>query len=142
MPNGTVILNHYKEYMKTNDLADDDRQMLFHFCHEIVGCVNLMWKEKSLKGGSFSNVVTASDEAFAFFIMRDYAKITTKEDRKQVKLAGENLENAMKFFNQMMMEIKIMKMEHSEQISQLDEDIRDYILKICMQEMTMMMGGG
>ena len=61
--------------------------------------------------------------------MRDYAKITTKEDRKQVKLAGENLENAMKFFNQMMTEIKIMKMEHSEQISQLDEDIRDYIFK-------------
>jgi len=29
--------------------------------------------------------------------MRDYAKITTKEDRKQVKLAGENLENAMNF---------------------------------------------
>ena len=48
--------------------------------------------------------------------MRDYAKITTKEDRKQVKLAGENLQNAMKFFNQMMMEIKIMKMEHSEWI--------------------------
>jgi len=56
-----------------------------------------------------------------------FFKITTKEDRKQVKLAGENLENAMKFFNQMMTEIKIMKMEHSEQISQLDEDIRDYI---------------
>ena len=68
MPNGTVILNHYKEYMETNDLADDDRQMLFRFCHEIVGCVNLMWKEKSLKGGTFSNVVTASDEAFAFLL--------------------------------------------------------------------------
>jgi len=61
--------------------------------------------------------------------MRDYAKITTKEDRKQVKLAGKNLENAMKFFNQMMTEIKIMKMEHSEWISQLDDDIQDYIKK-------------
>ena len=59
--------------------------------------------------------------------MRDYAKITTKEDRKQVKLAGKNPENAMQFFNEMMMEIKIMKMEHSEWISQLDEDIWDYI---------------
>ena len=68
MPDGTVILNHYKEYMETNDLVDDDRQMLFHFCHEIVGCVNLMWKEKSLKGGTFSNVVTASDEAFVFLL--------------------------------------------------------------------------
>ena len=52
--------------METNDLADNDRQMLFCFCHEIVGCVNLMWKEKSLKGGTFSNVVMASNEAFAF----------------------------------------------------------------------------
>jgi len=29
--------------------------------------------------------------------MRDYAKITTKEDRKQVKLAGNSLKNAMQF---------------------------------------------
>jgi len=27
--------------------------------------------------------VTTSDKAFAFFIMRDYGKIITKEDRKQ-----------------------------------------------------------
>ena len=59
--------------------------------------------------------------------MRDYAKITTKEDRKQVKLAGDNMENAMQFFNEMMMEIKLMKMEHSEWITQLDDDIQDYI---------------
>jgi len=84
-------------------------------------------ERKSLKGGTFSNVVTASDKAFAFFIMRDYAKITTKEDSKQVKLAGKNLENVMKFFNEMMTEIKLMKIEHSEQIPQLDHDIRDYI---------------
>jgi len=68
MPNGTVILNHYKDYMENHDLVDDDRQMLFRFFHEIVGCVNLMWKEKSLKGGTFSNVVTASDEAFTFLL--------------------------------------------------------------------------
>jgi len=59
--------------------------------------------------------------------MRDYATITTKEDRKQVKLAGENLENAMQFFNGMMKKIKQMKMEHSEWIPQLDDDIQDYI---------------
>jgi len=40
----------------------------------------------------------------------------------------------------MMTEIKLMKMEHSEQIPQLDDDIWDYIKKICMQEMTMMTG--
>jgi len=34
-----------------------------------------------------------------------------------------------------------MKMEHSEQIPQLDDDIWDYI-RICMQETTMTMGGG
>jgi len=29
MPNGTVIIHHYKKYMKNHDLADNDRQMLF-----------------------------------------------------------------------------------------------------------------
>jgi len=61
--------------------------------------------------------------------MREYDKIITKEDRKQVKLAGENLENVMQFFNGMMKEIKLMKMEHSEWIPQLDDDIWDYIKK-------------
>jgi len=129
MPNGTVILHHYKEYMENHDLVENDRQMLLCCFHEIVGYLNLMWKEKSLKGGTFSKVVTTSDEAFAFFIMRDYDKITTKEDRKQVKLAGKNLENVMQFFDGMMKEIKQMKMENSEWIPQLDDDIWDYILK-------------
>ena len=40
MPNGTVILTHYKDYMENHELEDDDTQMLFHFFHEIVGCVN------------------------------------------------------------------------------------------------------
>ena len=122
-----VIIHHYKEYMENNDLADNDWQMLLQFFHEIVGCVNLMWKEKSLEGGTFSKVVTTSDEAFVFFIMRDYDKITTKEDRKKDKLAGKNLENEMQFFDGMMKEIKQMKMEHSEWIPQLDDDIWDYI---------------
>ena len=86
-------------------------------------------------------MVTTSDKAFACFIMRDYAQITTKEDRKLVRRAGKNLENVMQFFNNMMTEIKLMKMEHSEQIPQLDDDIWDYI-KIGMQETTMMIGGG
>jgi len=56
--------------MENHDLADNDRQMLFHFFHEIVGCLDLMWKEKSMKGGTFSEVVTTSDESFVLFIMR------------------------------------------------------------------------
>ncbi len=34
----------------------------------------------------------------------------------------------MKFFDGMMQEIKQMKSEHSEQISQLDDEIWDYIV--------------
>jgi len=45
MPNGSVIIHHYKEYMENNELADNDRQTMLQFFHEIVGCVNLMWKE-------------------------------------------------------------------------------------------------
>jgi len=68
MPNGAVILNHYKDYMENHDLADDDKKMLFRFFHEILSCVNLMWKEKSFKGGKLSNVVTTSDKAFTFLL--------------------------------------------------------------------------
>jgi len=53
--------------------------------------------KRKLKEGSFSKVMTTSDDSFAFFIMRDNDKITTKEDWKQVKLAGKNLENVMIF---------------------------------------------
>jgi len=85
MPNGTVILCHYKEYMLENkDLSSKDRQMLFHFFHEIADCVNLIWKGKSFKGGEFSKVVTTSDEAFALFIMRVYDKTATKQDREKI----------------------------------------------------------
>jgi len=84
MPDGTVIMHHYKEYMESHDLPDNDRQMLFQFFHEILGCVNLTWKEKSLKGGTLSKFVTTSDEAFALFIMSNYDKIPTKEDRKKI----------------------------------------------------------
>jgi len=77
-PKDAVILHYYKEYM--TDLADKDRQMMFCFLHEIMGCGEF---EKSLKGGTFSKVVTMSDEAFALFIMRDYDKIAAKEDRKK-----------------------------------------------------------
>ncbi len=59
--------------------------------------------------------------------MRDYDKITTKEDRKRDKLAGKKLEKAMQFFDGMMKGIKQMKMEQSEWITQLDDDIQDYI---------------
>jgi len=45
MPNGAVILTPYKDYMENHKLVDEDMQMLFCFFHEIVGCVNLMWKE-------------------------------------------------------------------------------------------------
>jgi len=55
-----------------------------------------MWKEKALKGGTFSKVVTTSDKAFALFIMRVYDKIPTREDRKKEKLVGERLEHTMK----------------------------------------------
>jgi len=88
---GTVILHHYKEYMEDNDIAEKDREMQFCFFCEIVGCVNLTWKEKSLQGGTFSKLVRTSDEAFMLFIMWDYDKIPTKDDRKEDKLVGERL---------------------------------------------------
>jgi len=84
--------------MEDKDLAEKGREMLLHFFHEIVGYVKLMWKEKSLKGETISKGVKTSDEAFAFYIMREYDRIPTKEDRKKDKLVGERLDNAMKIF--------------------------------------------
>jgi len=42
--------------MEVNNLAEKDRTVLFHAFHEIVGFVNLMWKEKSLKEGMLSEL--------------------------------------------------------------------------------------
>jgi hypothetical protein len=127
MPNWKTVLQHYKEYMEHHEQLECDRIMLFRFCHEILGCVNLTWKEKALKNGRFSQVVTTSDEAFAYFMICFYNKITTKEDRKQKKMVGEELDNAMHFFGDMMKEIQQLKMLHSSRIEHLDEDIADYI---------------
>ena len=49
-------------------------------------------------------------------------------------MVGEELDNAMHFFGEMMQEIQQLKKEHSAWIEQLDEDIADYIKKICTQE--------
>jgi len=68
--------------------------------------MNLRWKEKSLKRQMFTKHVATSDEAFALFIMGDYDKIPTKEDRKKYKWMGERLDNVMKFFDGMMIELK------------------------------------
>jgi len=85
MPNWKTVLQHYKDYMENHEQLEGDTIMLFRFCHEILGCVNLTWKEKALKNGMFSKVVTTSDEAYAYFMICYYDKITTKEDRKQKK---------------------------------------------------------
>jgi len=42
-------------------------------------------------------------------------------------MVGEELDNAMRFFGEMMQEIQQLKKEHSAWIEQLDEDIADCI---------------
>ena len=50
------------------------------------------------------------------------------------------LDHAMQFFGEMMQEIQQIKKEHSAWIEQLDDDIQDYISKICTQEAKKMEG--
>ena len=97
MPDGTEILHIYHEYMDGRELVDRDKELLLHFLHEIVGCVNLTWKEKSLKGEQFSKLATSSDEAFAVFVMMDYHQIPQKKQKAKDKLLGARLDHAMEF---------------------------------------------
>jgi len=57
-----------------------------------------------IEGMSFLNMSQHQMRHFVIF-MRDYDKITTKEDRKRTELVGERLDNAMNF-NEMMIETK------------------------------------
>jgi len=41
-------------------------------------------ENKIFEGRNIFKSCTTSDEAFALFIMRDYEKIPTKEDRKKI----------------------------------------------------------
>jgi len=50
MPNRTVILHCYKEYMENTDLADKDRQMLSYCFYEIVGLCEFDVEGKNIEG--------------------------------------------------------------------------------------------
>jgi len=63
-------------------------------------------KEKILKGGQLSKHVTTLNEAFILFVMKDYDEITTKEERKKGQMGGRKTREYMKFFYDMMTEIK------------------------------------
>jgi hypothetical protein len=129
MPDNVVIRALYRKYMQREEMSEPEQVMLMRFLHEIVGCVNLQWKEKSLKNGTYLKIGTTSDKAFALFMMRDYAKIPKKEDEKKKKLVGARLESAMDFFNQMMRELKELKTDKIARIDELDLDICNYIRK-------------
>jgi len=65
MPDLNIIRQFYHKYIEREVLSEVDMQMLMRFFHKIVGCINLTWKEKSLKRIEFSKIATTSDEAFA-----------------------------------------------------------------------------
>jgi len=129
MPDATIMKHIYKKYMNGNEVTGPDMNMLLRFFHEIVGCVNLNWREKALKGGEFSQLATTSDEAFALFIMKYYNKLP-KKDIKKEKLVGIKMDEAIKYYIVMMTEIKEMKSGNMERVLQLDKDIRNYIKKL------------
>jgi hypothetical protein len=40
-------MKNYQDYMEGKKLPEEEREALFRFFWEIVGCVNLGWKEHS-----------------------------------------------------------------------------------------------
>jgi len=113
LPDQQVIKNINQDYLSNVTLQNDQKELLFKFLHEIVGCVSINWKEKAIKGGHYSNFATQSDESFAF-LLKLYRKIIPGGIRdttpKKEKLVGARMEAAIEFFDNTMKEMKMMKL--------------------------------
>ncbi len=126
MPDATIIINSYEDFMNGKEVADTDMEILLHFFYEIVGCISLTWKKKASKGGEYSKLTTTSDEAFALFLIKYYDRLPKKDSKKQ-KLSGTKMDEAMEYFCETLAEIKGVKSGNKERILQLDKEIQNYI---------------
>ena len=129
MPKDDEILLTYQKYSRSEELTEEETGKLFCFFHELVGCVNLNWKDASSQQGKvYSQIATTLDEAFALFLMKHYNKIPEPQNKKP-KLVGSTLNDAM-FFNEKMTEIKHLKKRYPDRMKHKDNDIRIYIKKL------------
>lgn len=90
----------YKKHFEgTTRLSDMEKQHLYRFLHEMIGCINLDWKDSCLTGSQYSEVVTQSDETMGFFVLKYYQSVPSEMSgessaRKQ-RLSGRHLIQAM-----------------------------------------------
>lgn len=128
------MLALYKKYFEGSlSLNELERQHLFRFLHEMIGCVNLQWKDASLTGLRYSEVVTQSDETMGFYVLKYYDNIVPENGRegaeRKQKLSGKRLRDAMLWFNEQSKELVAMKKKFQARKQQLDIDLCEYIRK-------------
>lgn len=126
------MLNLYKAYFEDSSVLNDvDKAMLFRFLQEMIGCVNLQWKEAAYRGARYSEIVTQSNKTMGFFVLKYYGKILSDNnseciDRKQ-RMTGKLLDKAILWFNEQSKAMVLLKTSHPERVHELDVELSDYI---------------
>ena len=123
----------YKKYLIDGAvLQQDEKTHLFCFMHELIGCVNLHWKEHALAGSRYSEVVTQSDETMGFFVLKYYSNVSPDNGQKGLgrkqKLSGKLLSNAMIWFNEQSKTLVELKLQHKTRVQELDRELNMYIM--------------
>jgi len=101
IPQGDEIIHLYKENHAGVRLSNLDQRKLYFFMIDMMAVVEKAWN----KTGSYSKVVTPSDEAFGIFLLQYYTEhIPTLEvlkrdaprEKRKKRLDGEQLQLAIK----------------------------------------------
>ncbi len=89
VPKVAEIIRLYKQNHSGNSITECERQKLYFFMIDIMSVVEKGWN----KTGSYSNVVTPSDEAFGLFLLEYYSDSIPAID--VLKRDGEQLQQAI-----------------------------------------------
>jgi len=100
VPKVAEIIRLYKQNHSGNSITECERQKLYFFMIDIMSVVEKGWN----KTGSYSNVVTPSDEAFGLFLLEYYSdsipaidvlKRDAPREKRKKRLDGEQLQQAI-----------------------------------------------
>ena len=100
VPKVAEIIRLYKQNHSGNSITECERQKLYFFMIDIMSVVEKGWN----KTGSYSKVVTPSDEAFGLFLLEYYSdsipaidvlKRDAPREKRKKRLDGEQLQQAI-----------------------------------------------
>ncbi|HEY9297689.1 MAG TPA: hypothetical protein VIQ31_15250 [Phormidium sp.] len=134
IPRSDALLNIYKSYLKqTSSITEEEKILLFRFMHEMIGCVNLQWKDAALSSARYSEVVSQSDETMGFFVLQYYGDVPPENGRagaeKKQKLSGKRLSDGIVWFNNTSKWLTDIKAKYTARVQDLDNELHMYITK-------------